>query len=243
MGIPLTDVLKTTTRKITLKRKQFCKPCKGDGVSQEADAIQACVPCKGTGRLLVTHGNLQIQSACPHCGGQGKKLVKPCNTCNGRGLTEAAEEMTIRIPSGVCSGDTLRVSSKGNDSRRPGGIPGDLFVTMEVGLHPIFDRDESDLLLERKLSFTTATLGGPSKIPVLSEDENETKEITIPAGIADNQVIEYPDLGLPTHGSEKRGKLIVRFSVDVPKLADLTTEQKDLLQQLHKTFEEEAHFT
>lgn len=237
--VTLASVLKTNSANIDLKRLKRCQTCAGDGVGKETDAIQSCAPCSGTGHLILVHGNMQIQQTCPHCNGKGKSVVKPCKPCHGQGLTQVQEQISVKIPRGISNGDTLRVAGKGNDSRVAGGLPGDLFLVVEVEAHPMFKRVNNDLFVAHKMSFTLATLGGLGRIPILSDVADETKKVTIqPGTVVDGEMTEYDNLGIPDMDTGIRGKLFVQYSIDVPKLSTLTTKQKELLRQLHNTFEE-----
>ena len=239
-SVTLASVLKINFKTVNVQRNKRCQICAGKGASNEAGAIQPCDLCNGTGQHTLVHGNLQIQQTCPQCGGQGEKIVKPCKgPCHGQGLSQTTEQITVKIPCGISSGDTLRVAGKGDESKTAGAQPGDLFIVIDVQQHHGFEREGSELFTTQSLPFTTATLGGTFKIPVLSDLPGETKEVTILPGTAvDGQITTYDNLGVPDMNTSIRGKLHIRYSVEVPKLAELTSEQKELLRQLHNTFEE-----
>jgi molecular chaperone DnaJ len=90
-----------------------CEPCKGEGGSKKT-----CETCRGKGIVIQVFGtglfNQQIQSTCPTCNGTGSRILVSCNKCNGKGLNIENQKIQISIPSGVDSGDFLRVANKGD---------------------------------------------------------------------------------------------------------------------------------
>ena len=61
----------------------------------------------------------------------------------------------------------------------------------------------------------------------------------LPEVNVDGHVTTYDNLGIPDMNTGARGRMHVQYSVNIPSLQSLTTEQKDLLRQLHNTFIEE----
>jgi DnaJ-class molecular chaperone len=45
--------------------------------------------------------------------------------------------VNVKIPKGIASGKKLRLKGKGNEGRS--GQRGDLYITMKVGEHPVFN--------------------------------------------------------------------------------------------------------
>ncbi len=66
--------------------------------------------------------------------------------------------MKVRIPPGVDDGQRIRVRSRGAAGAN-GGPPGDLFVVVHVGEHPIFGRKGKDLTVRVPITFSEAALG------------------------------------------------------------------------------------
>lgn len=234
-SLTLEEILDTTSKKIHLNRMIRCQTCDGGGASKDPGAIVDCTVCAGQGFVSRSQGFFQMQHTCHSCGGAGRKVVKPCPTCNLTGFTQVTEEITIKVPPGVKSGDTLRVNGKGNESRTPGGLPGDLFAEIHIREHSLFDRDGTEIFMSHKIPFTLATLGGTCEIPILSNNDVKTKTVTIPPGLTDGQIVDYDNLGIPDMRSNIRGKMVVQYQIEVPKLDELTPEQRDLLQKLHST--------
>jgi molecular chaperone DnaJ len=57
-------------------------------------------------------GTFTRSAICPECGGEGYRPEKPCNVCNGEGRIMGEEEVTIRIPAGVDTGQVLNLKEK-----------------------------------------------------------------------------------------------------------------------------------
>ena len=79
-----------------------------------------------------------------------------------------AEPFTTRIPAGIKDGAKIKLKGRG----QPGeGGPGDLFIVVNVTPHPIFKRDENNLLMPLPVTFTEATLGADISVPTISGEE------------------------------------------------------------------------
>ena len=70
----------------------------------------------------------------------------------------------MRIPAGVTDGRRIRLRGRGG-AGAAGGPPGDLYVIVRVGEHPLFGREGDDLTLTVPVSFTEAALGARIEVP------------------------------------------------------------------------------
>ena len=136
------------------------------------------------------------------------------------------ESLSVKIPKGIEAGKKLRLAGKGNPSPF-GGPPGDLFIRVAVADHPVFQREGRDLIVEREISFTEATLGSEIRVPTV---DGKTLNVKIPPGTQGQSRIRVRGHGLPSMKGEERGNLYVKVNIRVPK--KLTRQQKELLQQL-----------
>jgi curved DNA-binding protein len=139
------------------------------------------------------------------------------------------ENVSVKIPKGIKAGQKLRLAGKGSPSPY-GGPPGDLYLIIREEAHPFFTRDENDLVIEQKVSFSKACLG--SEISVRSLEGKELK-VKIPAGIQPQSKLRLKGHGLPSGKTGSRGDIFVKINVDTPK--HLTDEQKKLIKQLAET--------
>ncbi|HCW92653.1 MAG TPA: molecular chaperone DnaJ, partial [Flexistipes sinusarabici] len=85
-------------------------------------------------------GLFQISTPCPECNGTGQFIKEKCKECHGEGSLRKNKKLEVKIPAGIESGMTLRVSGEGNDGSN-GGPAGDLFVHVNVKEHEYFKRD------------------------------------------------------------------------------------------------------
>ena len=113
-----------------------------------------------------------------------------------------------------------------------GGPNGDLLVEVYIKRHPIFTREDRDVLCEVPISFTQAALGAEIQVPTL--DGKVT--YTIPEGTQTGREFVIRDKGIPeVNNPRRRGNH--RFTVVVETPTKLTKEQKELLRQLEGTME------
>jgi molecular chaperone DnaJ len=161
---------------------------------------------------------------CPACGGEGSVVDSPCKTCGGEGRVERQETISVRIPSGVASGNYIPLRGRGNAGPR-GGPPGDLLVLIEEVPHKVFERHGDDILCQVPISFDQATLGDSIEVPSL----DGRVKMNVPAGTAPGKVFRLRGKGIPHLRGAMRGDQLVRVQVYVPK--KLSREERALLQQ------------
>ena len=170
-------------------------------------------------------GQMQTQSVCPHCGGEGRIIKDKCRDCNGEGIVRSEEIITINIPAGVADGMQLSMSGKGNAAPH-GGVPGDLIILIEEVPHELFERQETNLYYNAFITFSQAAMGANIEIPTLSGKV----KVKIDAGTPSGKVLRLKGKGLPSVNGYGRGDLLVSVNVWVPK--SLTREEKELLSKL-----------
>ena len=136
------------------------------------------------------------------------------------------ENVSVKIPKGIKAGQKLRLAGKGSPSPY-GGPPGDLFLIITEQPHPVFTRDDNNLIVEQRIAFSKACLG--SEISVESLEGKELK-VKIPAGIQPQSKLRLKGHGLPAGKTGGRGDIYVKILVDVPK--SLTNEQKKIVKEL-----------
>jgi curved DNA-binding protein len=135
------------------------------------------------------------------------------------------EQLQVRIPAGVESGQRLRVAGKGGPGPA-GGTPGDLFLDLEVASDARFSREGQDLLVTVKVPFSGACLGTSVDVPTLDGE----KRVKVPAGIASGAKIRLRGYGVNTGG--RKGDLFAVIEVLIP--SNLSATQKKLLEQLRE---------
>ncbi|GMQ99095.1 MAG: DnaJ C-terminal domain-containing protein [Acidimicrobiia bacterium] len=125
-------------------------------------------------------------------------------------LSVGGKTVKVKIPKGVSDGTRVRVKGKGGPGVA-GGQRGDLFVTVHVGTHPIFERKgKSDLTIDVPITYTEAALGAAITIPTLQG----TTKIKVPAGTQGGTTMKLSGKGIET--ARKTGNLLVKLHIAVP---------------------------
>jgi curved DNA-binding protein len=138
------------------------------------------------------------------------------------------EKISVKIPAGTLPGKKLRLTGKGGPSPM-GGPPGDLYVKLKEVEHPVFKREGNDLLVDRRIKLSEATLGTKVTVPTL---DGKTMSLKVPPGTQSHTKMRLKNYGLPAANGKSRGDQLVRVIVETP--ADLTKKQKALLEELAK---------
>ena len=220
-------------KEVATPRIENCAACKGTGSAD--GVIETCTQCGGSGQVRTVQNfmGMQMQSTttCPSCNGRGKLIKTPCNTCKGKGKVRRTNRVKVKIPAGVDAGQSVRVRGEGGVGSN-GGPNGDLLVEIYIKRHPIFTRQDTDVLCEVPITFTQAALGAEIEVPTL---DGKVK-YEIPEGTQTGREFILREKGIPEVGnSRRRGNQ--RFTVVVETPTHLPKEQKDLLRQLDGTIE------
>ena len=218
-------------KEVATPRIENCSACSGSGSAD--GVIETCSQCRGSGQVRTVQNfmGMQMQStaACPQCSGRGKIIKNPCSTCKGKGKVRRTNKVKVKIPAGVDAGQSVRVRSEGNVGVN-GGPNGDLLVEVYIKRHPIFTREDRDVLCEVPISFTQAALGAKILVPTL----DGKVEYEIPEGTQTGKEFVLREKGIPeVNNPRRRGNH--RFTVAVETPTRLTKEQRELLQQLDAT--------
>lgn len=227
--LTLEEIDKGAEKKIKVAKYVPCKTCSGSGARN--NSMETCSHCHGSGVVTEVRrtilGQMQTQSVCPQCGGQGQIIKDKCPDCNGEGIVRSEEIININIPAGVTDGMQLSMQGKGNAAAR-GGVPGDLIVLIEEIPHENFERQETNLYYNAFITFSQAAMGASIEIPTLTGKV----KVKIDAGTPSGKVIRLKGKGLPEVNGYRRGDLLVSLNVWVPK--SLSREEKEILTKLDK---------
>lgn len=139
------------------------------------------------------------------------EAVKGTTTSVAVGERSALEQIKVRIPPGVSDGQRIRLRGKGG-AGAAGGPPGDLYVIVRAGEHPLFGREGDDLTLTVPVSFTEAALGARIDVPTF---EGEPVSVRLPAGTRSGQTLRVRGRGVPA--DSRTGDLLVTVEVVVPE--------------------------
>jgi molecular chaperone DnaJ len=139
--------------------------------------------------------------------------------------------ITVKVPPGIDEGYQLRLQGQGEMSVESDS-PGDLYVLIHVAPHPYFKRDEDDLLYDLKIGFPQAALGARVSVPTLEANV----DVDIRPGTQPRDIIRLRGRGMPKFRGYGRGDMLIRVDVVVPE--KLTQQQKALLEELAKEFDQ-----
>ena len=204
-----------------------CEVCDGSG-AKKGSTPKTCPTCHGNGQVQMRQGFFAVQQTCPTCSGKGKIIEDPCNSCHGHGRKEKTKTLNVKIPSGVDTGDRIRLSGEG-EAGENGAPAGDLYVQVHVRDHKIFQRDGNNLYCEVPLSFTTAALGGELEVPTL---DGKVK-LKISPETQTGRMFRLRGKGVKSVRSGAVGDLMCKVVVETP--VSLSSRQKELLQELEES--------
>lgn len=133
------------------------------------------------------HGNITISLEEAYHGAV-KNLQVPVD----QGPETKIQTLKVKIPAGVKSGQQIRLAGQGG-SGTGGGQRGDLYLTVEVMKHPVFDVMENDIYLTLPITPWEAALGTTLVVPTLAGKI----DLKIPPGSQGGQKLRIKNRGLP----------------------------------------------
>jgi molecular chaperone DnaJ len=205
-----------------------CKHCSGEG-NEPGTEVKTCPTCKGSGRVYqrmqTFFGVVQQETQCPTCEGFGKVFEKACSICKGKGFTKESEDVRVKIPAGIDTGDRIRVSGKGEAGYR-GSEPGDLYLNIHLKKHKTLERRGVDIHSQVEVSIFDLLLG--SKVDVYTV-KGEV-EVKIPELTSPGTKLRLKDKGMPKLNASQVGDHYLEIQVKMPK--SLNKDQRLILQKL-----------
>ena len=218
-------------KEVSALRIENCTECGGSGSAD--GTVETCSNCRGTGQVRTVKNMMGMQvpvtGTCPHCGGRGKVIKTPCNTCKGKGKVRRNRKIKINVPAGVDEGQSVRARGEGCVGAN-GGPNGDLLAEVYIKRHPIFSRDGTEVYCEVPITFTQAALGAEIDVPTL---DGKVK-YTIPEGTQTGRAFVLSGKGIPyVNNPKRRGNQVITVAVETP--TKLTREQRELLLKFDET--------
>ncbi len=234
MEITLEEAFSGVKKEKKLNKYTVCSSCKGSGAKDRK--MKTCPDCEGSGKVReerkTLFGTFAQMSVCSSCNGKGQIPKEKCSECGGEGRNREIKTVNIKIPSGIKSGQSIRMSGAGHAGKL-GNPAGDLIVSVRIKKDSRFRREGSDLYHQTKITFSQAALGGEVKIPVFQEDGKIKKvSLKIPKGSSSGKTIRLSDKGMSKLQGYGRGDMFIDLQVEVPK--KITKKQKNLLKELGK---------
>jgi len=140
-------------------------------------------------------------------------------------LPTSGRRLEVEIPRGVRDGQTIRLAGAADGQ--------DVYLTVRLAPHRLFERTDDDLTVEVPITITEAALGAKVDVPTL--DGKVT--MTVPPETQAGRLFRLKGLGMPRAASRRsaelsRGDLYVRVRVLVP--TSLSARERELLEELRK---------
>lgn len=235
MGIEITfkEAAEGGARTLEVPTYDECDTCDGNG-AKPGTKPTTCTMCAGLGVVRQQQGFFSMQRACPQCEGEGKIIKEKCSTCKGAGVNERLMDLDVDIPAGVNTGQRLRMVGKGGPGSK-GGPAGDLYISIQLEDHPLFEREDRNLVCAVPISFTQAALGAKVDVPTL----DGKVVMTIPSGTQTGKVFRLRSKGFPALNSKSRGDQLVEVIVETP--VNLDDKQRELLTQFAEMSGDNIH--
>jgi molecular chaperone DnaJ len=231
MTIDLLSALRGFETEISMKKPVVCPACKGSG-TDPAVGLSACATCGGSGRVNAAKGPVHFTRSCPTCKGHGQ-VGKPCAKCGGSGQGMGSEKIRVPIPQGVKEGSRVRLAGKGEPGLN-GGSAGDLYIVIHIQSHPVLRREGDDLHMEVPVTLSEAMAGGTITVPTVEG----AVHLKIPPGSQSGQSLKLRGKGAVNPKTKKRGDLLVKLLVKVPRTRD--KEALEAVKRMDQFYEEDV---
>ena len=210
--------------RMQVHRQETCPTCHGHA---QTGGPMPCPECNGTGQVTQMGGRMKFNIPCPRCNGTGR-TSNACGTCHGEGLVSRTEAVEFRIKAGTRDGQRIRLQGKGNAGLN-GGAPGDLFVIVRTGSHPVFTRLGDDIHVTVPVTVPEASLGAKVDVPTI----DGRAQLKIPPGTQSGQKLRLRERGVENaQRPGQRGDQIVTVEVVVPALQD--ERSREIMRELGK---------
>ncbi len=224
VNVPFWTAIRGGVMRLNITRQDVCGNCHGSGHIEQPGV---CPQCHGKGTIEQSANRMKFNMPCPRCGGTGKN-VSVCPVCHGEGVVGRNEPLEVRIKAGTRDGQRIRIAGKGNAGAH-GGQPGDLYVIIRAGDHPVFLREGDDIYVTVPITASEAGLGAKVEVPTI----DGRAQLKIPPGTQSGQKLRLREKGVPSATKEgARGDEIVEVKITVPMPRDEKT--KELLRELAK---------
>lgn len=199
--------------------------------------VETCKTCGGTGQIRqiqsTLFGQMQTSRTCTSCGGTGKIIKETCEKCKGKGKVKKQTKISVTIPAGIDDSQTVVLRNEGAPGSN-GGPKGDLYIVVHIKHHPLYVRKDINVLCDIPVTITQASLGSELEIPMVDGSKEKYK---IPEGTQTGTKFRIKQKGFTSINGRYKGDFIFTVIVQTPK--KLTKEQRDLLEKLATTMNEQ----
>lgn len=136
------------------------------------------------------------------------------------------ENIRITIPAGVEDGQIIKIKGHGGKGVN-GGPNGDLYITFQIGIHPRFQRDGSNLYAIETIDLYTALLGGE----IVVDTFDGKVKLKVAPETSSGTKVKLKGKGFPIYKKENEfGDLYITYQVKLP--TNLTDKEKELYREL-----------
>lgn len=144
-----------------------------------------------------------------------------------REISIEGKKIKVKITPGIEEGKKLRLKSQGGEGTN-GGEKGNLYLTIQIQKHPVFERTNNDLFMDLNVDLYTAVLGGKKEMTTI---DGRRINITISPQTDNGTILKIKGIGMNNPDqSQNRGNLFIKIFVDVPK--NLSEEETNLFKKL-----------
>jgi curved DNA-binding protein len=143
----------------------------------------------------------------------------PQHNANGQRTGFTTKTLNVKIPAGVSDGEKIRLKGQGAPGIG-GGANGDLFLTIRMAPHPLFDVEGHDLIITVPLAPWEAALGTKVAMPTLTGKVN----LTIRPDSQNGQRLRIKGMGL-SNKQGQRGDLYAQLKVVMPSQSDAAARE------------------
>jgi len=139
--------------------------------------------------------------------------------------------VNIKIPKGIKNGGKIRLAGEGGPGLG-GGPGGDLYMTVNVLPHNVFNRKDNDLHIEVPVTIKEAYLGGKIDIPTF----DGKVDMKLPKRIQSGKTLRLKGKGMPGIKGGSNGNLYVKTRIVFPE--KMSSKQKKQFEQFLKDYDE-----
>lgn len=123
--------------------------------------------------------------------------------------------VNVKIPAGIKDGGKIRLSGEGGPGPA-GGPAGDLYITINVAGHNLFERKGNDLYIDVPVNIKEAYLGGKIDVPTF----DGRIDMKLPARTQSGRTLRLKGKGMPGLKGKMQGDLYVRIKIIFPEKLD-----------------------
>lgn len=141
-----------------------------------------------------------------------------------RNISLNNDSFDIKIPEGIEDGQRIRAKGKGKSYQ---GQRGDLILKINISASNEYEREFDNLIKYFDLPLKTALFGGKVEIKTIHKDIT----LKVPQNTKQNQKFRVKELGVLNRKTKVRGDLYLKANIILPKVEDLSSELRTLLEK------------